>query len=82
MWARALIVEGEIVLTPGAKQPLELHASSVKTEGASSPEYPLQKNATVWNICAPLPISTAHQYLQRGVQGALSRQLCHPPFYE
>lgn len=39
----ALIVEGEIVLTPGAKQPLELHASSIKTEGASSPEYPLQK---------------------------------------
>jgi asparaginyl-tRNA synthetase len=39
----ALIVSGEIILTPEARQPLELRASSIKIEGTSTPEYPLQK---------------------------------------
>ena len=39
----ALIVKGTIVLTPEAKQPLELRAKSIEVEGASAPEYPLQK---------------------------------------
>ena len=39
----ALIVKGEVVLTPGAKQPLEVKASEIMVEGVSSPDYPLQK---------------------------------------
>ena len=39
----ALIVTGVLVLTPEAKQPLELKASQIQIEGVSSPEYPLQK---------------------------------------
>ncbi len=39
----ALIVEGVLVLTPEAKQPLELRAESIQVEGPSSPDYPLQK---------------------------------------
>ena len=39
----ALIVTGTVVLTPGAKQPLELKASSIAVEGISTPDYPLQK---------------------------------------
>ncbi len=39
----ALIVEGTVVLTPQAKQPLEVKASSVAVEGPSAPDYPLQK---------------------------------------
>ena len=39
----ALVVEGKIVLTPDAKQPFEIHATSVTLEGASTPDYPLQK---------------------------------------
>jgi len=39
----AFIVTGQIVLTPEAKQPFELKAASVIIEGASAPEYPLQK---------------------------------------
>ena len=39
----ALIVTGTVKLTPEAKQPLELHAETIEVEGASSPEYPLQK---------------------------------------
>ena len=39
----ALLVTGRIVLTPGAKQPLELNADSIVVEGVCPPEYPLQK---------------------------------------
>jgi len=38
----ALIVKGTLVLTPGAKQPFEIQASSVTVEGPSSGDYPLQ----------------------------------------
>ena len=39
----AFIAHGRLVLTPDAKQPFELKADEVVLEGASSPDYPLQK---------------------------------------
>lgn len=39
----ALIVTGTLLLTPQSKQPFELRANTVEVEGASAPEYPLQK---------------------------------------
>ena len=39
----ALCVTGKLLLTPQAKQPFEIHAEEIVLEGASSPEYPLQK---------------------------------------
>ena len=39
----AIIVRGQLVATPEAKQPFEIQAKSVTVEGASSPDYPLQK---------------------------------------
>ena len=39
----ALIVRGTVVLTPEAKQPLEVKATAIEVEGTSSPDYPLQK---------------------------------------
>lgn len=39
----ALVVTGNIVLTPSAKQPFEIHATEIVLEGASTPDYPLQK---------------------------------------
>ncbi len=39
----ALIVEGDLVLTPEAKQPFEIKAKSIQVEGVSAPDYPLQK---------------------------------------
>ena len=39
----SFIIKGKIVLTPDAKQPFELKADSVTLEGASTPDYPLQK---------------------------------------
>ena len=39
----AIIVTGTLVATPQAKQPFEIQADTVEIEGASAPDYPLQK---------------------------------------
>ncbi len=39
----SLIVKGTLVLTPEAKQPFEVKAKEILVEGASTPDYPLQK---------------------------------------
>ena len=39
----AIIVKGTLVATPTAKQPFEIQATEVVVEGASTPDYPLQK---------------------------------------
>ena len=39
----AVIVRGTLVATPNAKQPFEIQAEEVEIEGASAPDYPLQK---------------------------------------
>lgn len=39
----AITVTGMLELTPGAKQPMEIKAENVLIEGASTPDYPLQK---------------------------------------
>ena len=39
----AVVVTGEVKVTPDMKQPFEIHASEVVVEGESTPDYPLQK---------------------------------------
>ncbi len=39
----AVIAKGRLVATPEAKQPFEMQATSVETEGVAGPDYPLQK---------------------------------------
>lgn len=39
----AIIAKGTLVATPEAKQPFEIQALSITVEGASAPDYPLQK---------------------------------------
>lgn len=39
----AIIVTGEMVLTPGQKQPFEIKATEIVVEGSCPSEYPLQK---------------------------------------
>ena len=39
----SFIVKGIVVLTPENKQPYEIKATEIKIEGASTPDYPLQK---------------------------------------
>ena len=39
----SILVEGELVSTEGAKQPVEIHATNIVVEGESDSSYPLQK---------------------------------------
>lgn len=39
----AVTVSGELLITPEAKQPFEIHAVQVEVDGQSTPDYPLQK---------------------------------------
>ena len=39
----AIVVTGELVATPEAKQPFEIQAEAIDIEGTSTPDYPLQK---------------------------------------
>ncbi len=41
--ASALVVRGQLVPTPDARQPFEIKASSIALEASSDPDYPLQK---------------------------------------
>lgn len=41
--ASSLIITGQIILTPDAKQPFEIKATAIEIEGTSVAEYPLQK---------------------------------------
>ena len=52
----APVVVGQVVLTPGAKQPLEVKAASIAVEGPSAPDYPFRRSATGWSSCAPSSI--------------------------
>ncbi len=54
----ALIVIGEVVLTPEAKQPLELKATEIAVEGPSTPDYPLQKKRHSVEFLRTTPIIT------------------------
>ncbi len=51
----ALTVSGTLEKTPQAKQPFELKAESVVIEGASSPEYPLQKKRHSFEFLRTIP---------------------------
>ena len=39
----AIVVDGELVMTPDAPQPFEIHASAIVIEGDCPPDYPMQK---------------------------------------
>ena len=39
----SILVEGKLVSTEGAKQPIEIHATKITVEGESDNSYPLQK---------------------------------------
>ena len=51
----SVIVRGTLVATPEAKQPFEIQASAVEVEGASTPDYPLQKKRHSLEYLRPLP---------------------------
>ncbi len=51
----ALIVKGMLVPTPQAQQPFEIQVSEVSIEGASSPDYPLQKKRHTMEYLRTVP---------------------------
>ncbi|MCF0228596.1 MAG: asparagine--tRNA ligase [Parasporobacterium sp.] len=51
----AVIVNGKVVLTPGAKQPLEIHAAEVTIEGTCDSDYPLQKKRHTLEFLRTIP---------------------------
>lgn len=51
----AIVVTGTLVATPQAKQPFEIQAEEVLVEGASAPEYPLQKKRHSFEYLRTIP---------------------------
>ena len=51
----AIIVTGTLVATPEAKQPFEIQAVKVEIEGASTPDYPLQKKRHTLEYLRTMP---------------------------
>ena len=51
----SVIVKGELVATPQAKQPFEIQASSVEVEGESTADYPLQKKRHTFEYLRTMP---------------------------
>ena len=76
----ALIVKGTLVETPDAKQPFELQATAVTVEGASTPDYPLQKKRHSLEFLRTMtPPAAPDQHLPGRVPGAEPHRLRHPP---
>ncbi len=51
----AVIATGTIVATPQAKQPFEMQVESLEIEGASAPDYPLQKKRHTFEYLRTIP---------------------------
>ena len=51
----AVVAKGTIVLTPGARQPFEMQVQEMTVEGASSPDYPLQKKRHSFEFLRTIP---------------------------
>lgn len=51
----AIIVKGKLVPTPEAKQPFEVQAEEIAVEGASTPDYPLQKKRHTLEYLRTMP---------------------------
>lgn len=75
----ALIVSGTLVLTPEAKQPFEIQADTVTVEGASAPDYPLQKKRhTLEYLRTMTHLAAPDQHLPGRVPCPLPDCLRHP----
>ena len=51
----ALIVTGELVLTPNSKQPFELQAATIEVEGPSTGDFPLQPKRHTMEFLRTIP---------------------------
>ena len=51
----ALIVTGELVLTPDSKQPFEIQAATIEVEGPSTGDFPLQPKRHTMEFLRTIP---------------------------
>ncbi|MBP3736945.1 MAG: asparagine--tRNA ligase [Lachnospiraceae bacterium] len=51
----AVLAKGRIVLTPDAKQPFEMQAQEITVEGASTPDYPIQRKRHSFEFLRTMP---------------------------
>lgn len=51
----AVVVKGELIATPEAKQPFEIQAKEVLVEGPSTPDYPLQPKRHTLEFLRTMP---------------------------
>ena len=75
----AIIVKGTLVATPQAKQPFEIQAAEVTVEGASAPDYPLQKKRHSLEYLENHDTSPSeNKYIPGSIPCTLSDCLCDP----
>ena len=81
----AIIVKGQLVATPQAKQPFEIQAEEISVEGASAPDYPLQKKRHTMEYLRTIThlrprtntSSCENQYIPGSIQSTFSYCVCH-----
>ncbi len=80
----SLIIKGRLELTPGAKQPFELKAEAIEVEGASTPDYPMQKKGQSLEFLRTKPHLRPRTNLFSAVFRVRSTaaQILHRFFYE
>ena len=71
----AIIVTGTLVATPQAKQPFEIQADTVEVEGASAPDYPLQKKRHSFEFLRTI---SKNQYISGSIPCAFTDRICNP----
>ena len=74
----AIIVTGTLVATPEAKQPFEIQADEVQVEGASAPDYPLQKKRHTMEYLRTMTHLRPRPILSSSVPRAFPVRIRHP----
>ena len=77
----AVIVEGTLVPTPQAKQPFEIQAATVTLEGASAPDYPLQKKRHSLIFKNNFSSSSKNKYIPGSVPYPFYGSVCDSPVF-
>ena len=77
----AVIVKGTLVATPQAKQPFEIQATEVTVEGASAPDYPLQKKRHSFEYLHHFPSASQNKHLPGCIPRTFPDCLCHPSVF-
>jgi asparaginyl-tRNA synthetase len=75
----AIIVTGTLVATPQAKQPFEIQADEVTVEGASAPDYPLQKKRHSFEYLRTISHLRPRTNIPGRISSTFHDRICDPP---